>query len=643
MKTAADVPVHFRADAGHQSVLEIDPPYDAIVDGELDLDAREAVAREFLRTHADAYDFLVVFTGFPYQLPPGASAFYVAVRNDTQGIGSPPFDYASDFGSDGKLQGYVDMGPLSAWATDPTESSFERTLSVLVHELSHRWLARVRVALDGDPQSPLLLGADESHWSFLLDSDASVLYGNDWQDSGDGSFTSAAALRFLSPLDLYLAGFYAPEEVPAFALLDAPGVDRHRLPQPGASVQATARQLTVADVIAAEGPRVPAAADAQHHFRIAFLYLVQPGQPMDDPAIAALERVRASLITRFAILTGGRGAIEIYPEAPGGNGPDSPPPIDGGPPRSGPAVIADALAWLRAQQQTDKSWLDRGGTQLRDTAVVASTLAQLDTTFAGLTGGPLGWLQGRQEASTDSLARQALAVAALGGDAVAVRSRLLALQNPDGGWGFAAGYRSDPLDTALAVVALAPGGTSPALIAAGNALIASRGVDGGWSNHPGAPSRATTTAHVLRALHVLGRSAEVSASAVAWLATKQNGDGGFGDSPSTAHDTANVLLALMDVGRLGDVGHDAAAGFLRSRQTVAGSWEGSVYTTATVATALQRIAFPNWEMVSVTVDPPQPLEGQTVTLRARVRSSGNLPAPPGLVRFLRAVDGGAAV
>src|SRR6185436_6334532 len=293
---------------------------------------------------------------------------------------------------------------------------------------------------------------------------------------------------------------------------------------------------------------------------------------MDDPAIAALERVRASLITRFAILTGGRGAIEIYPEAPGGNGPDSPPPIDGGPPRSGPAVIADALAWLRAQQQTDKSWLDRGGTQLRDTAVVASTLAQLDTTFAGLT------------------------VAPLGGDAVAVRSRLLALQNPDGGWGFAAGYRSDPLDTALAVVALAPGGTSPALIAAGNALIASRGVDGGWSNHPGAPSRATTTAHVLRALHVLGRSAEVSASAVAWLATKQNGDGGFGDSPSTAHDTANVLLALMDVGRLGDVGHDAAAGSLRSRQTVAGSWEGSVYTTATVATALQRIAFPNWEM-----------------------------------------------
>ncbi|MBI4697887.1 MAG: hypothetical protein HY758_02980 [Nitrospirae bacterium] len=38
--------------------------------------------------------------------------------------------------------------------------------------------------------STALLGKDNRHWSYLLDSDASVLYGNDWQDNKDGTFTS---------------------------------------------------------------------------------------------------------------------------------------------------------------------------------------------------------------------------------------------------------------------------------------------------------------------------------------------------------------------------------------------------------------------------------------------------------------------
>ncbi len=46
------------------------------------------LSNEFFRTHADVYDYLVVFTDFDVDLR-GAFAFNAGVRNDTQGLGTP--------------------------------------------------------------------------------------------------------------------------------------------------------------------------------------------------------------------------------------------------------------------------------------------------------------------------------------------------------------------------------------------------------------------------------------------------------------------------------------------------------------------------------------------------------------------------
>src|SRR6185369_8361263 len=81
-KEGSDVSAHFVADVGHASVLELTGAYDRDVDGEFNAAAREAVAREYLRTHADAYDFLVVFTGFDFSRGgDGVLAFYLGIRN----------------------------------------------------------------------------------------------------------------------------------------------------------------------------------------------------------------------------------------------------------------------------------------------------------------------------------------------------------------------------------------------------------------------------------------------------------------------------------------------------------------------------------------------------------------------------------
>jgi hypothetical protein len=118
-------------DRGRLTVLQLDGGYDVQADPthEAEFAVRQAVAREFLRTHADDYDFLVVFTRFPFDLgayPNGdhVRALYFGVRNDVRGIGQEVFDSSSAFGSAGRLQGYIDMGPLAGVISDPTDPGF---------------------------------------------------------------------------------------------------------------------------------------------------------------------------------------------------------------------------------------------------------------------------------------------------------------------------------------------------------------------------------------------------------------------------------------------------------------------------------------------------------------------------------------
>ena len=315
------------------AVVELAGDYNRdLPDGSSNLEPRTLVAQEFFAHNSDESDFLVVFSTFPFDAGP-AKAFAWVVRNDVEGIGLPQFDNGDQFGS-ARLQSYVDMTDLSSFATDPLDPAFETTLVALAHELQHRWGARVRVRRPDGTLSNELLGQDGSHWSFLLDSDASLHYGNDWRDNGDGTFTSTATLKFYSPLDLYLGGFYRSDEVPPMTLIEAPGVDPTRLPERGATVSGTVRTVMIADVVAAEGPRVPAADAAQHDFRAAFVLLKRPGEPVTDEQIAGIDRVRRELAARFSVLTGGRGLMDVFPQAvvgtrgePGG--------VAGGPPRLG--------------------------------------------------------------------------------------------------------------------------------------------------------------------------------------------------------------------------------------------------------------------------------------------------------------------
>jgi subtilase family serine protease len=634
-------------DVGQIAVLEHDgSPYDRDeADGTPNYAARAALAQRFYLTHGDNYDFIVVFTNFEFETG-GAIAFHSLVRNQVTGIGKPVVDNGVFFGSPGRLHGFVDMAaidrysrfPLSARAgvplsVEPSQPGWRDTLNVLAHEVGHQWLARARYRDGTGASSAALLGRDGSHWSYLLDSDASIMYGSDWRQQPAGDWRAERVSEGYSPLDLYLMGLAPPARVAPFTLLRNPEIDPTTLPRRGDVVSAVPETVTVDQVVAAEGARQPPFLVAPKTFRAAFVFLTAPGVEPDPEDLAAVDRVRAAFVGHFFALTAGVGLVDTtLAEAPPGE--------------VAPAPDLDlALAWLLAQQGGEGRFEDTGGSAVRDTGTVVETLREV-----GVTGDAYGravdWLAATSAGNTDFVLRRALALAPALSDAQkqALLASLKALQNRDGGFGLGPGYQSDPLDTALALRAWATfrtgGGDAASAAAIERALVHLRGArhaSGLWPAVPLGEPSTVVTAHVLLALYDHPRSATAQgmlAPALAALLSRANPDGGFGESPSTPYATALVLQALLR-GTPPSTTVDAAVAFLERTQATNGSWGQSAYATALVLRALKGGVTSNLTVPSdsLVVAPAAPQEGEVVRITAMVRNIGHRPSPPTVVRL----------
>src|SRR5262249_8927655 len=265
-------------------------------DGIANYAPRAALAKRFYETHGDNYDFLVVFTNFEFETGP-AVAFYNLVRNDAQGTGRPPADNGLLFGSPGRLKGYIDMAALDRYTRPPLslvpgDPGFLKTLQILAHEIAHQWLAQPRFKDPSGAISSDLLGQQGAHWSYLLDSDASVMYGSDWVLRPDGRYGAARIREQYSALDLYLMRLLAPAKVGPITLLTNPLVDPTALPHENDVVAATPQKIAVDDIVAAEGPRLPSHLSSQKEFRVGFVFLTAPGTEASPEDLAAVERIR---------------------------------------------------------------------------------------------------------------------------------------------------------------------------------------------------------------------------------------------------------------------------------------------------------------------------------------------------------------
>jgi hypothetical protein len=272
---------------------------------ELDL---VAASRRFYQSHPDNFDQLVFWTDVPVMTD--AFAFETTVKNAITGTGLDTLDASAFLGSGGTLQSVINMDHISKYPDAPATKLFgeNSALGILAHETGHRWLARLMIR-DADREiSDVMLGRQRAHWSFYLDSDGSVMEGNEITDLGGGSFRTASTTEKYSRLDLYAMGLATPAEVPRWFYVEAPNAsfDRESPATSGIGFTGTRRDVLIQDVIDALGPRVPAAADSPRVHRQAFVYVRRPNTLQDPRALTRLARFREEFPAFFSRATENR-------------------------------------------------------------------------------------------------------------------------------------------------------------------------------------------------------------------------------------------------------------------------------------------------------------------------------------------------
>lgn len=614
-------------DIGNLTLIELDGDYARGLDA-----PRRAIAQRFYESHADRYDFIAAFTTFEFETG-SALAFYNPVRNDVQGIGMAAFDHGAAFGSAARLQGYVDMAAVSRYAEAPGDLRITGAHSTLAHELMHRWGSRVSYRTDAGTPSTALIGQDGSHWSYFLDTDASIMYGADWNPRADGRFQSVAVRRRFSPLDLYVAGFASSSEVPPMRLIVGGDGNATDLPRLGAISGGSAETVRIEQIVAAVGARVPDAAHAQKDFRVALILIRRPGEAVAPTTLAALENARVRLQEYFNQITDGRASLRIYNE-PALAAAQLPTVLSGSGTAATPPGVAAAIAWIKQRQQPDGHWQDRAATAVRDTAATIQLLQLADPDWPGLASAR-AWLAARTTANHDQRSWQLVA------DAQIPSAPLTDAQSTAGGWGLAEGLQDSTLDTALVADALAQrGADASALQRALTQLGTRQNADGSFALAAQGRGRLLPT---LRAARVFARSTQpahltIRDAATQWLASRQRADGSFADTGTAfAEPTLADTIELYGlVGRLPltSVAANNARDYVVGAQQTAGDWQGSIYLTATAALARLYDDKANLAAAGVAdVMPADAIDGDVLTLTVRVVNAGARAAAASVARW----------
>jgi hypothetical protein len=199
---------------------------------------------------------------------------------------------------------------------------YNYAMSQIGHEMGHRWSAFVSAKINGEeiPLGPV-------HWARGLQApvafpyqrpvEASAMGGGVWQDNFDGTFTQldddyyVPATGF-SYLDLYLMGLISPAEVPDFFLLknlEPAGKDANQHP----IFKADRTKVTIQDVIAVEGPRLPDVDHSQREFNTGVVVVVEHGKSPSRDLVERANGIRGQWIDYWETVTGHRASMTANP------------------------------------------------------------------------------------------------------------------------------------------------------------------------------------------------------------------------------------------------------------------------------------------------------------------------------------------
>lgn len=207
---------------------------------------------------------------------------------------------------------------LGERSADGSMLPYNYAMSQIGHEMGHRWSAFVSAKVNGE-----VIPLGPTHWArglhapaafpYQRPTEASAMGGGVWQDNFDGTFTQLDDDYYVpatgwSHLDLYLMGLISAAEVPDFFLLrklTPAGRDGNGRPM----FRADRVKVTIQDVIAAEGPRVPDVQHSQRRFNTGIVVMVEHGKTPSRELLERANAVRERWIDYWSVTTGGRSSM----------------------------------------------------------------------------------------------------------------------------------------------------------------------------------------------------------------------------------------------------------------------------------------------------------------------------------------------
>lgn len=297
----------------------------------------EALACTVIETYGDRFDFMVWYSDFRVDDQEAGTRSVGDIPRNVSGIG-PRMDVGlrpQDFCSEGRLEVtwyqpvWVGSNQAQARHPDGRWSEYDNAIAQIAHELGHRWSTRTRAIVDGDTielrgeHVPWAMSG-AAHWPSGLHTpvphpyhdgpEASIMGGSNWQDNGDGTYTlldrgSMVPADGFSYLELYLMGLLPASEVPPFFLLE--GTERVGESDDGRPIFTAANRIdiTIDDIIAHNGLRVPAFDDSQREFTTAVVAVVLPGQQPSPELLEQADAIRRGWMNYWSRVTGGVGTM----------------------------------------------------------------------------------------------------------------------------------------------------------------------------------------------------------------------------------------------------------------------------------------------------------------------------------------------
>ncbi len=346
------VPVHF------PSLTPKDRPYAAVYESfhYLALPKPQDLSCTILKALGDKFDFLVYYSDFRGDSQEASTPSDGPIGGEVSGIGQTQHDQTPQVLASRCTRGRFQLGfaqpvfvgsnemqpgppegapvggrhdltfyshQLAEGSPDGKPRPYNYAVGHLGHEIGHRWSAYASAKVNGET---LTLGP-WPHWGRELHTpvaypysrpiEASTQGGGVWQDNFNGTYTQLHDGYFVpatgySYLDLYLMGLISASEVPDFFILKnlvRVGSDANGHP----IFKADRTKVTIQDVIAADGPRLPDVEHSQRTFNAGFVLVVEHGHRPSQELLQRANGIRQQWIDYWTTTTGHRAFMTVNP------------------------------------------------------------------------------------------------------------------------------------------------------------------------------------------------------------------------------------------------------------------------------------------------------------------------------------------